>query len=69
MDDMVAKGRLVIPRLKGEDSPLAKLTEVDVLKIRALAEIGTTQQEIADQFGVKRQAISRIVLRQRWQYI
>jgi transcriptional regulator len=69
MDDMVAKGRLVIPRLKGEDSPLAKLTEVDVLKIRALAEIGTTQQEIADQFGVKRQAISRIVLRQRWQHI
>lgn len=46
----------------GEKNPAAKLTNLEVVAIRTLyANGGITQQELADQFGVKFQQISRIV--------
>src|SRR5580765_3037736 len=63
---MSAQGRA--PR--GERSGVAKLTEADVLRIRALDSEGThTQAEIAQQFGVKGTTISAIVRRINWHHI
>lgn|ERR1035437_7559346 len=64
--DAMTKGRLC----KGEDRPQSKLTEENVREIRRLyAEGGISQQAIAVQFGVRRPAIQKIVLRERWKHI
>lgn len=54
VDDQVAKGRQV----KGTVNGRAKLTEDDVLAIRA-AE-GVLQKDLAAQFGISRQQVSNI---------
>lgn len=69
MADMKNRRRYVVPALKGEASPMSKLTEADVLQIRALAESGVSQRDIASRFGVQRQAVSKIVNRHRWRHI
>ena len=63
MDDMYSRGR----QSRGSSRPLAKLTEKDVLQIRAIT--GMTQQAIADQYGVGQAAIERIILRKTWKHI
>ncbi len=52
----------------GERSGTSKLTEADVLEIRAMEGI-ISQQKIADQFGVSFQHVSRIHRRTRWEYL
>ncbi len=44
-----------------------KLTEQDVLEIRAIT--GMSQRAIADQYGVHRTVINRIINRKRWKHI
>lgn len=44
----------------------AKLTITEVQEIRNLLKMGITQREIADRFGVRQQAISKIHTGQRW---
>jgi len=62
------KGRSVAPR--GEKNGSAKLTALQVLEIRALAEKGIAQTEIARLFPVVDYAhINNIVLRKRWKHI
>ena len=63
-NDMVAKGRVA----KGEQLPQAKLTEADVRRIREMATT-MTHQAIADLYGVRQPAISRIVHRKRWGHV
>jgi len=45
------------------------LTEADVREIRALAERGILQSQIARQFGLSPSTVDRIVRRERWKHI
>lgn len=54
----------------GELNVHSRLKNEDVLKIRELAKIdGVTHQSIADIYGVRRENITKIINRQRWQHI
>ena len=63
LDDKVSRGRQAC----GTKITQAKLTEQDVLEIRAIT--GMSQRAIADQYGVDHSAINRIILRKRWNHI
>ena len=63
MADRNSRGR----QARGTKVNSAKLTEKDVLEIRAIT--GMTQQAIADQYGVHQAAINYIINRKRWQHI
>jgi len=60
--DMVSKDR----SLKGSRQPNAKLSETDVVHIRASNK---RQQDLADEFGVHNGLISMIKNRKRWKHI
>ncbi len=54
----------------GETHYAAKLTESNVVEIRRLASAGSMlHREIGDMFGVKRQAIDKIVSRKAWRRV
>ena len=63
MDDKVSRGRQAL----GNHNGRAKLTEQDVLDIRAIS--GMTQRAIAKRYGVGTTAISMIINRKRWTHI
>jgi len=63
MDDRNSRGR----QARGTKVHTAKLTEQDVLEIRAIR--GMTQRAIADQYGVTMMAINHIIRRKRWTHI
>src|SRR5690606_12230408 len=65
--DMVAKGRH--PRLRGERSSQAKLTEEQVREIRRRAKSGTPQRWLAREYGLHPMAINKIVHRKTWRHI
>lgn len=73
--DAAKKGRLNHtrpwpgPRLKGEASPLAKLTLPEVRAIRSLSAAGTPQKEIGQFFGIGQDEVSRIVHFKRWAHV
>lgn len=54
---------------KGEDASKAKLTEDQVLEIRALFKQRVRQTEIANLFGVSTTTIYKIVNRETWMHI
>ena len=54
---------------RGEASPSAKLTEVQVRRIRKLRAQGVRGAELARRYGVTPQAISDIVLRKKWKHV
>lgn len=64
MNDAVAKGRMC----KGSKRPQSKLSEGDVMNILALQHT-MTHQAIADQFGVRREAVSKIIQGIRWRHL
>lgn len=71
VEDMVEKhrhrpGGLAMP---GERNPNARLTERDVRAIRATANDGTHQNDLAAHFGVTAQMIRLIVLRKNWKHV
>lgn len=53
----------------GESNHRRKLTNQQVIEIRQLSVAGVAQRVIAGQFGVQREAISKIVLGKRWQHL
>jgi hypothetical protein len=55
--------------VRGERSPAAKLTEVDVLQIRAACASGEKQATVARRFGIKDPQVSYIVNRKSWRHI
>lgn len=58
------------PVLRGERNPKTKLTETQVLEIRALwAERKLSEKEIGQKFGVSMSAINNIVRRKNWTHI
>lgn len=66
MDDMDRKGRRKIAPLKGEQAPRSRLTDSDVLAIRASAD---RNRDLAKMYAVGEDHISRIRSRQRWCHI
>lgn len=65
MADMAEKGR----RPCGSASHLAKLSEKDVCQIKSLVSAGLTHQNVADNFGVGRPCITKIVNGLRWKQL
>ncbi len=66
MNDMKNKGRLP----KGENQYLSKLTEVEVLEIRAKYSKGKiTQKQLAQEYDVNHSLISKIINRKSWKHI
>ena len=66
MDQMKARER----QAKGEEIGIAKLTDPEVLEIRARYATGQiTQQGLADQHGVHHSLVSLIVNRKIWTHI
>ncbi len=53
----------------GEKNGMARLTEEKVRRIITLRLQGQSLKEIASKYGVSFQAISRIVLKQRWPHV
>jgi len=49
-------------------SPFAKLTEKEVLEIRAIGR-NMFLQDIADIYGISKSNVSKILLRQKWNHI
>ena len=54
---------------RGSRNPAAVLTETDVLRIREIASNGSTQQSIADEYGVKRPTIGSIIQGRSWRHL
>ena len=66
MHDMVVKGR----SQRGERNGRARLTEDQVLEIRAAYTNGDVlQRELAHQYGIATSLVSRIVNRKIWAYL
>jgi hypothetical protein len=64
--DMRAKGRGYISVIKGVDIWNAKLTEEQVLEIRASGE---TQRVTAAKYGIAQSAVSKIKSRLTWKHV
>jgi DNA invertase Pin-like site-specific DNA recombinase len=54
---------------QGEQRYNAKLTEDEVLAIRAAAEMGVSQKAIAAQYGIGQPSVSRIIRRKKWSHV
>lgn len=66
--DMALKGRRAV--FSGESHGHAKLTENDVLVIRAeYSGGGVAQRDLARRYNVRQQAISRVVTKKTWGHI
>ena len=63
--DAKSKGRNAI----GERHGKSKLRASDIIEIRQLRHSGMTQFAISELFGVRRQAISKILLGSRWSHL
>lgn len=56
-------------RLHGETNPRSKITAADVYVIRAACGAGTSQQAVADQFGITQGMVSRIMRGVAWKHV
>jgi hypothetical protein len=65
MDDRTSNGSM----LRGEQIAQSKLTEEQVLEIRALASSGIAQNKIASAFGICPPHVSDIVNRKKWAHL
>lgn len=54
---------------RGEAHHMAKLTEADVLRIRALRQNGALLREIGAQFGVCIQTVANVTRGHRWRHV
>ena len=54
---------------RGEASPRAKLTNAQVVNIKAAVALGYTQAACAEHFGVSVATVSMIVAGKRWAHI
>lgn len=54
---------------KGEDNGKSVLTEKNILTIRSLAEDKVKYELIAEQFGIHKQTVYRIVKRKLWSHV
>jgi hypothetical protein len=66
---MLAKGREGHGARKGINHPCAKLTEAQVMEIRALAAQGMFQYEIGKRFNIHQSRVNAIVRRKIWKHV
>tara|TARA_R110000803_G_scaffold197399_2_gene260925 strand:- start:153 stop:638 length:486 start_codon:yes stop_codon:yes gene_type:complete len=70
VNDMIRKGRNSKPprnpHIVGSAHPLSKLTEEQAVLIRHMYSSGSLQKDIAKQFGVAHQTISKVVRNKRY---
>jgi hypothetical protein len=57
------------PSSQGEGNSRSKLKAADISKIFEMSREGLTQRKIAEHFGVKQQAISKVLLGLRWKHV
>jgi hypothetical protein len=70
MRDMVRKGRARPAALVGERNPSAKLSEVEVQKIRAeYVPFKVTRATLATRYGVSVPLINKILARKVWHHV
>ena len=70
MRDAFKKGRLADRKqVRGSEVGTAKLTEANIIKIRARGADGETQAEIASGFPVDRSIIGRVLRRVIWKHV
>lgn len=74
MEDAVSKGRQAKGKIlsdgrQGEKSYLGKLTDAEVLEIRALRASGMANNQICKFFNCTKENISKIVTRKSWRHI
>lgn len=69
MRDMQRKGRVHRPSHVGLRNPNAKLTELDVRRIRAAYEAGESLDALSRRSGVTKENIGAIVHRKTWVHI
>lgn len=67
--DMIRKNRGWQPSLRGEDHPMVKLTEKQVIDIRSALDSGATVTELAGKYGVSTTNIKAIRSRKIWRHI
>jgi len=67
--DMVVRGRSIASGICGERHGMAKLTESQVLEIRAAAESGASTRSLAQIYRVSRNSVRNIVTRRNWSHI
>lgn len=65
VSDMISKGR----QAAGQSHPLSRLTEADVRTIRERYAAGTSQSELAREYGCRQTNISNIVRRKTWKHV
>lgn len=65
MHDMIRKGRSA----RGEKQGAAKLTAYKVREMRKLWSGGATPPQLAQQFGVSREAVNGVVFRRNWRHV
>lgn len=64
--DMVAHGRST----RGRKNPMARLTDAQVLEIRAVCDGGSVSQSaIGKMYGISQSTVSTINLRQNWAWL
>lgn len=66
VDDMDAKMRRVNNQLKGEKCHASKITDKDVIAIRADVR---RQVDIASDYGISQASVSKIKLNQAWAHV
>lgn len=67
--DKVAKGRLRVGHVQGEQNGQAKLTEADVRFIRSTVATGVPQARMVERFGVSPMTVSQVVTRKTWRHV
>ena len=68
--DMRAKKRAAAPpHPRGSSASYAKLTEVDIPRIRRRSAEGETMYALAAEFGVSKSTVSNIVRRKSWRHV
>ena len=63
------KGRLVMPRLRGEDAAPAVLTETQAREIIARRAAGEKLTDLSRRFGVSESAISQLARGRTWRHL
>jgi len=67
--DAMNQGRAKYVNVKGSDHGRSKLTDADVIKIRALSASGVTNKKIGPMFGVTPSMVSYIKNRRNWNHL
>jgi hypothetical protein len=70
--DCAAKGRVrwnTANRVRGERSPSARLTELDVRRIRAMHSAGSSHRKIAAALGFSNGAVYAVVSGRTWRHV